>query len=161
MNHMINTGTLCILSCHAHSRRINIVSLNICLYRQIYKIICLVHRIIPGFLWNQIFPTLRQEASVHAWRHIRCHHSCFNCKGTASAEWINKNTILLPWGQHNQCTCKCLTDWCLCCTLTISSLMKTLSCGVDADGELVLHGKYSYWIRCTCLRNHLGMVCTL
>ena len=123
MDQMIHACKLCVFPCNINHFSINIVALNIRLYIQIDQILCFVRRTIPAFPIDKMSPLFCGELPVHAGRHIRRHHRCFDRDRAASAERVYQNPIRFPGRQHNQRRCKILRDRSLRRQLAIASFM--------------------------------------
>ena len=106
---------------------INIKALDIGFNIKIYTFSGFFSCILPAFLRYQMLPALGQKMTVQSRCHIRCHHCRLNGKGTASAERIDKNTVLFPGSKHQKSAGKSLGNRCLDSHLAIPSLMKGYS----------------------------------
>ena len=85
-------------------------------------------RILLEVCYDLRFPVWsRNLGTVQSRRHIRCHHCRLNRKGAASAERIDKNTVLFPGGKHQKSAGKSLGNRCLDSHLAIPSLMEGYS----------------------------------
>ena len=151
MNQLIHSCHLRIGTGRFQCLRINIISLNICIYIQVHTVLRFLQCIIPVFARNQMFPVFRKKRTVHARSHICRNHSCLDRESTTSAEWIHKNAVFIPWRQHDQCRGQRLSDRSFDSHLTIASLMKRNSGCINPDRSHILHKGYSNREACTIL----------
>ena len=106
-----------------HEKGLELVDATCPFVRKIHKIVRLVHRIIPAFSRDQMFPVLGEEFPVHARRHIGRDHGRLNGKRAAAAEGIHQDPSRIPGSQFDQCSSQILRNGGFCRQLTISSLM--------------------------------------
>ena len=133
MNQMIHPCTTCIFTCILYHFTIQVIPLNIHLNIFIYHIFRFLYGIVPKLFWNDICPFFCSKLSIHAWCNICCNHSCFNWKCSTTTERINKNSILSPWSQHNECCSQSLCNRSFTCRQTIPSLMKRISRSIKCN----------------------------
>ena len=138
---------------------VNVVALDIRLDRKIHKIVRLVHRIIPAFSRDQMFPVLGEEFPVHARRHIRCDHRRLDREGSASAERIHEDPVALPRSQHDECRRQRLRDRRLTCQGPVTALMQGFSGRVKRYRHRVLVKEYAQREACTALREPFDPIC--
>ena len=127
MDQFVHSCHFCVGTCCLDGSCIDIKALDIGFNIKIYTFSGFFSCILPAFLRDQMLPALGQKMTVQSRRHIRCHHCRLNRKGTASAERIDKNTVLFPGGEHQKSAGKSLGDRCLDSHLAIPSLMKGYS----------------------------------
>ena len=108
MNQMIHTCFSRVGHGYFDYFSINIITLNTHLHIIAYQIIRLRHRIVPALSRQKMLPRLSCKLTIHTRCNIGTDHSCLNRKGTAAAERIHKNTIFIPWCQHDQGRRQCL-----------------------------------------------------
>ena len=99
-----------------------------------------------------MFPVFCKKRTVHSRRHVCRQHRCLDWECTTSAERIHKDSVFVPWCQHNQCRCQCLCDWRFYCHLAVSSLMKRNTGRINSDRCYILHKGYTNRKTCSILR---------
>ena len=139
MNQSVHTCHLCIGTCRFQRLGINVISLNICPDICIDAILRFLKRIIPAFTRNQMFPVFCKERTVHSRCHICRDHCRLNRESTTSAKRVDKDSVFIPWSQHDKRCCKCFSDRSLDSHLTIPSLMKGNTGSIDADRCNIFH----------------------
>ena len=110
-----------------HHLIIQIISLNIHLHIMVDHIICFIDCIVPHLLVADLRPLRSQKVSVNSRCNPCSDHSCLDRKCSASTEWVNQYTILIPWCKHDQCRRQSFRYRCFANQFPIATLMKGYS----------------------------------
>ena len=103
VNHVIHAGSGCVLPGRPDNISVCVIALDIHLDAVVHNLHRLVHRIVPVLRRIRFyqFPPPRRNGSM-AWRNIGRNHGRLDREGSASAEGIHQNPVLLPGSQENQ-----------------------------------------------------------